>query len=132
VDQGLSSARQAALVAALEAVALILFAAALGIASFNTRGTNTGASPVAEVIVYLLFAAGMVLIARGLWRHSPLARTPMLLAQVFGLISAWLFIEGTGFAVVAGWIIAAVSVLGIVLTLRPSTGVDLQERGQAT
>jgi hypothetical protein len=126
VEQGLSPARQAALVAGIEAVALALFAVALGVASFNTRGTNTGASPVAEVVVYLLFALGMGLIARGLWRRSPLARTPMVLAQVFGLISAWLFIEGTGWAVPVGWLVAAVSVLGIVLTVRPATGADLQ------
>ncbi len=115
--------------AGAQALALVLFAIALGIASFNTRGTNTGASPVAEVVIYLLFAVCMGLIARGLWRRSPLARTPMVLAQVFGLISAWLFVEGSGFAVVAGWIMVAVSVLGIVLTLRPSTGADLQASG---
>lgn len=126
MSQGLSSARQAALVAAFEALVLVIFAIALGIASFNTRGTNTGASPVAEVTVYLLFAVCMGLIARGLWRRSALARTPMVLAQVFGLISAWLFIEGTGFAVIAGWLIVVVSVLGIYLTMRPSTGADLQ------
>lgn len=112
--------------AAFEAVVLVIFAIALGIASFNTRGTNTGAAPVAEVTIYLLFAAGMGLIARGLWRRSALARTPMVLAQVFGLVSAWLFIEGSGFAVVAGWLIVAVSVLGIVLAVRPSTGADLR------
>lgn len=125
MEQRLSPARQAAVVAGFEAVALVVFAAALGIASFNTRGTNTGASPVAEVTVYLLFAVCMGLIARGLWRRSPFARTPMVLAQVFGLISAWLFIEGTGWAVVAGWVIVVVSVLGIVLTLRPAVGQEL-------
>lgn len=113
--------------AALESLALVLFAVSLAIASFNTRGSNTGASPVAEVIIYLLFAAGMGLIARGLWRRSVLSRTPMVLAQVFGLISAWLFIEGNGWAVVAGIVIALVSVLGIVVTLRPGTAADLRE-----
>lgn len=112
--------------AGFEAVVLVLFALALGIASFNTRGTNTGASPVAEVVIYLLFAAGMGLIARGLWRRSALARTPMVLAQVFGLISAWLFIQGNGLSVVVGWLIVVVSVAGILLTIRPSTGDDLR------
>jgi energy-coupling factor transporter transmembrane protein EcfT len=125
VDQGLSPARQAAVVAGLEAAVLVIFAASLGIASFNTRGTNTGASPLAEVIIYLLFALCMGLIARGLWRRSRLARTPMVLAQVFGLISAWLFLEGDGAAVAAGVAIVVVSVLGIYLTLRPATGADL-------
>lgn len=111
--------------AAAEAIAIVIFAVAVGIASFNSRGTNTGASPVAEVVVYLLFALCMGLIARGLWRRSRLARTPMVLAQVFGLISAWLFWEGTGAAVAAGAGIAAVSVLGLILTLRPATGADL-------
>ena len=122
---GLTPARQVAVLAALEGLAIVVFAVALGIASVNTRGTNTGASPVAEVIVYLCFAACMGLIARGLWRRSRFARTPMALAQVFGLISAWLFWEGTGAAVVAGVLLAAVSVLGLYLTLRPATGADL-------
>ncbi len=127
MEQGLSPARQAALVAWAEAAGLAVFAVALGIASFNTRGTNTGASPIAEVALYLAFAACMGLVARGLWRRSPFARTPMVLAQVFGLISAWLFLEGDGPAVVAGVVIAVVSVLGLVLTLRPAAGADLRE-----
>jgi hypothetical protein len=125
VTKGLTPARQAAVLAALEGIAIVLFAIALGIASVNTRGTNTGASPVAEVVVYLCFAACMGLIARGLWRRSRFARTPMAMAQVFGLISAWLFWEGTGAAVVVGVVLAAVSVLGLYLTLRPATGADL-------
>lgn len=126
MKQALSPARQAAVIAGLEAVALVVFTIALGIASFDSRGTNTGASPIAEVVIYLLFAACLALIARGLWRRSPFARTPMVLAQVFGLITAWLFIDGDGWAVVAGWVIGAVSVAGILLTLRPSVGADLQ------
>jgi hypothetical protein len=125
VTKGLTPARQAAVLAALEGIAIVLFAIALGIASVNTRGTNTGASPVAEVVVYLCFAACMGLIARGLWRRSRFARTPMAMAQVFGLISAWLFWEGPGAAVVVGVVLAAVSVLGLYLTLRPATGADL-------
>lgn len=126
MEQRLSPARQAAVVAGIEAVALVGFAIALGIASINSRGTNTGASPVAEVVIYLLFAACLGLLARGLWRRSALARTPMVLAQVFGLISAWLFIDGEGWAVVAGWVIVIVCVIGILLTLRPAMGEDLQ------
>lgn len=114
------------MVAAVEAVALVGFTVSVGIASLQSRGSNTGSSPVAQVAVYLLFALGLALIARGLWRHSQFARTPMVLAQVFGLISAWLFIEGDGFAVVAGVLVAAVCVLGIVLTMRPATGRDLR------
>jgi hypothetical protein len=127
VGQGLSPARQAAVLAGFEALAIVVFAAALGIASFNTQGTNTGASPVAEVLVYLAFAVCIGLVARGLWRHSRFARTPMAFAQVFGLIIAWLLLEGDGWAVFAGAVVAAVSVLGLFLTLRPSTGADLED-----
>lgn len=126
MEQGLSPARQAALVAGAEAFALLVFALFLGVASVNSFGSNLGSAPVAEVIIYLLFAAGLGLIARGLWRRSAAARTPMVLAQVFGLISAWLFIEGTGAAVVAGVVVAIVSVVGIVLTVRPATSADLR------
>jgi hypothetical protein len=125
VGTALTPARQAAVVAAAEAVAIMAFALALGISSTSTRGTNTGASPVAEVVVYLCFAACMGLIARGLWRRSRFARTPMALAQVFGLVSAWLFWEGSGTAVAAGVLLAAVCILGLYLTLRPATGADL-------
>ncbi|HQR79291.1 MAG TPA: hypothetical protein PLT68_03615 [Actinomycetota bacterium] len=125
MGQGLTPARQAAVVAGTEAIAIFLFAVGVGIASFNTRGTNTGASPVAEVVVYLLFAAGLGLIARGMWRRSRLARTPMVLAQVFGLLSAWVFWEGNGAAVVVGVVIALVCVLGLVTAMRPATGADL-------
>lgn len=127
MEQGLTPARQAALVAGFEALAIVIFAAALGIASFNTQGSNTGASPVAEVIIYLSFAFCMGLVARGLWRRSRFARTPMVMAQVFGLISAWLFLFGDGFAVLAGVLIVLVCLAGLILTLRPATGADLDE-----
>jgi peptidoglycan/LPS O-acetylase OafA/YrhL len=127
VEQGLSPARQAAVVAGIEALAIVVFAVALGIASFDSRGTNTGASPVAEVVIYLLFALCMGLVARGLWRKSRFARTPMVLAQVFGLVSAWLLLEGDGYAVVAGVAVVAVCVAGLVLTMRPATGADLDD-----
>lgn len=127
MEQGLSPARQAALVAAVEAIVLLVFTLSLGIASFNSRGSNTGSAPLAEVIIYLLFTVGLGLIARGLWRRSAFARTPMVLAQVFGLISAWLFFEGDGAAKAAGIIIAIVCVVGIVLTVRPATGADLRD-----
>lgn len=112
--------------AAFEAAALLIFTIAVGIASLNSRGSNTGSSPVAEVAVYLSFVVGLGLIARGLWRRSVFARTPMVLAQVFGLISAWLFLEGDGAAKAAGVLLVAVCLLGIYLTVRPSTGADLQ------
>ncbi len=113
--------------AAVEALVIVVFAVALGIASFDSRGTNTGASPVAEVVIYLLFALCMGLVARGLWRKSRFARTPMVLAQVFGVISAWLLLEGDGYAVVVGVAIVALCVVGLVLTLRPATGADLDD-----
>lgn len=113
------------MVAGLEAAVLLIFAVSLGVASFNSRGSTMSSSPVAEVIIYMLFAAGLGLIARGLWRRSAFARTPMVLAQVFGLISAWLFLQGNGWAVVAGVVIVVVCLAGIFLTLRPATGREL-------
>lgn len=125
MKQGLTPARQAAVVAGIEALALLVFSVSLGIASINTRGANVDSSPVVEVSIYLLFAAGLGLIARGLWRRSVFARTPMVLAQVFGLISAWLFIQGDGPAKVAGVVVGLLCIAGIVLTVRPGTGADL-------
>lgn len=123
----LTPARQAAVVAAVEAVALLIFTIAVAIASLNPRGSSVGSAPIAEVIVYLSFVIGLALIARGLWRRSVFARTPMVLAQAFGLVSAWLFLEGDGAAVLAGVLLVVVCVLGIVLTVRPATSADLRE-----
>ena len=52
--------------------------------------------------------------------------TSLGLTVVYSII-AWLLLEGDGWAVFAGAVVAAVSVLGLFLTLRPSTGADLED-----
>ena len=46
-------------------------------------------APVVEIIIYLIFAAGIGLIARGMSAARSAARPPYLLAQIFVLIVAY-------------------------------------------
>lgn len=122
----LGAARQAALVASLETAAIVAYAAGVGVAATNSSGTTTGSAPVVLVMIYLAFAAGAGLIAWGLWTHRALARTPMMMMQVFGLVVAYPMIKGGGAAAAGGVVVAAVSALGLWLALRPSMDADLR------
>jgi len=41
--------------------------------------------------IYLVFAVGLVLVARGLWGRRAAVRTPFGVAQLFGLIVGWTY-----------------------------------------
>lgn len=107
-------------VVVLECLGLLLYTA--GIAVSAIRAEATVSSPVAEVVIYVLFVAGMAAIARGVARRSRWARAPYIVVQMFGLVVAWTLFNGDGAAVAAaGAIVACCSALGLVLALSPST-----------
>jgi hypothetical protein len=47
------------------------------------------ATTVALGVLLILYGAGVLLVARGVWRNRGWARTPALLVQFFGLVVAW-------------------------------------------
>jgi hypothetical protein len=111
-------------VAALEAVALAAYAVVIGVAALQTPD-SIAAGPVV-VVIFLLFAAGVGLCARGLWRRNRAARTPFGVAQLFGLVTGYTLMQGDGTAThVTGITVLAVSVVGIALVMSPGVGSAL-------
>ena len=103
---------------ATEVVGLVGYGIAIG---WVARGNGSGKVSVAPVLValYLIFAALVALVGRGIMRHRHWARTPYLLAQVFGIIVAYTLARGTGlvphvFAAIVG--VVAVAGLGVGLS----------------
>lgn len=90
--------RSAGAVAGIEAAGLVVYCIALALAALNTEGVNTSA-PIVEIIIYLVFALGIGLIARGMLAGRIGARPPYLLTQVFVLIIAYTLLVGDGVAV---------------------------------
>jgi hypothetical protein len=124
------SARDGALVAAtfvalIEGAALVAYAIGIGVSSL--RSTDAEAtSPVVVVIIYLLFAAGILVCARGLWTRRRAARTPFGVIQLFGLVIGWTLTQGDGeITHVIGYAVLAMSVVGVALVMSPALGREL-------
>lgn len=80
-------------------------------------GPSAVASPVGvavEVVLYLLFGAVLLVIARGVLRGSGAVLTPFVLAQLLGLTVALPLARSTGMASVIGWIATVLCLAGIV------------------
>ena len=106
----------------------VFVAVVIAVATGAAQGLS-GGSPglaVAEIVIWLCFVAGLVLIWWGLRRRKRLARTPFLLAQAFALVVVPLFVgSDVGGYRIAGWVLAVAAVSGIVLGLRPSVRREL-------
>lgn len=124
-----SSGRPGALVAAvtiaaLEALALAAYAVGIGVSAVQNPG-SVAAAPV-EIVLYLIFAGGLVAIARGLWGRRSMARTPFAVAQLFGLVIGWTLTQGDGDLVHRiGYAVLAISVVGIAAVMSPAVGEAL-------
>jgi len=111
-------------VAALETVSLVVYAVSLAVAAVQNPG-SISAGPVV-VAIFALFALGVGLCARGLWRRNRSARTPFGVVQLFGLVTGYTLVQGDGTAThLAGWAVLAVSVVGIALVMSPGVGAGL-------
>jgi hypothetical protein len=115
------------LVAIAGAEALAVTVVFVGVVVAVVTGALQGASggspglAVAEVVIWLMFVAGLLVIWWGLFRRRRLARTPFLLAQAFALVVVPLFVgsDVAGYRI-AGVVLAVAAVSGIVLGLRPT------------
>lgn len=122
--------RPLVVIAGAEALAVLGVFVAVVLAVLNGAAQGlTGGSPglaVADVVIWMLFVALLVLIWWGLHRRRRLARTPFLLAQAFALVVVpqLLGSDIVGYRI-AGWVLAVVAVFGIVLGLRPSVRREL-------
>lgn len=114
----------AAVVGAAQAAAIAVYAAVIAAVALQV-GANVAVAPV-EVVIYLLFAAGIALVVKGLLNRRRIARAPYVVTQMFGLIVGWTLTEGDGNAVhIAGWIVLVISLTGIALVLNPRVGAAL-------
>lgn len=115
------------MVAWIQTGLILVFAGMIGFTAQDSRGATADSAPLALIAILLAFAALTALIARGMWRKSAFARTPMLFLQVFGVVVAWPVVQGDGLAPVAGGALILLSVVGLYLTLRPATGADMAQ-----
>ena len=115
----------ATLLALVEAAALVAFAIGIAISSVTSSDAQA-TSPVVVVVVYLLFAAGIVGCARALWLRRRAARTPFGVIQLFGLVIGWTLTQGGGdLTHVAGYAVLVVAVVGVALVMSPALGREL-------
>jgi len=124
-------ARPGALTAAValvlvEAAAVIAYTIGIGVAAVQEPG-SVAAAPV-EIVIYLIFAAGMVACGRALWQRRRAARTPFGVVQLFGLVVGWTLTQGDGdLTHRIGYAVLAVSVVGIALAISPALGEGLED-----
>jgi len=115
-----------AAVAALEALAVLAYT--IGILVSGAQNPSSIAAPFVEVVIYLLFVLGIVLVARGLWQRRRWARTPFIVVQLFGLVIAYTLLSGDGDGIhVLGVVVGLISVAGIVAVFMPSTSAALDQ-----
>lgn len=129
--------RAAIALSALESVALVAYALAIGIAARDSRGSSITATGW-EMAVYFAFAALIGLLLLGLVRRNSLARTPFLVTQAFVVIVGWTVFSGDGgFTKTVGVLILIVGVVGVVVGFTPGLmsalegGADEPEPGHS-
>lgn len=107
--------RAAGFVAAVEAAALAVYCVVLAITATNSSGA-TQSAPVVEIAIFVIFAIGIGLVARGMLRGRTTARPPFMLTQLFVLVTAYTVWAGDGTTVkVVGALIGLLGLAGIVL-----------------
>ena len=116
----------AVVIALAQSLGLVLYAAAIGVASIGTP--NSGSAAPVAVIIFLVFAAGIGACAWGMWHGRQVTRTPFLVIQFFGLVTGWTLTQGDGDSVhAAGYAVLVLSVVGIALVMSPGVGSWLRD-----
>jgi hypothetical protein len=104
-------------VAVFESVSLAIYAVSLFLTSLSNE--TTLGSPVVETIIYLIFAALIYLVARGVRNAKSWARTPYFVTQVFVGITSYTLIAGTQLSFrLAGFLIGLVALGGLLAILK--------------
>lgn len=112
-------------IAGAETLGLIAYIVGIAVASRNSRGSSMTATGW-EILVYASFAALLAWLTWGLWRASPLSRTPFLVAQVFAVIIGYTVLAGDGWVTtVAGITLMAVGGVGAIISLSPAMATAL-------
>lgn len=100
-------------IAVAQGLALAIYAVSLLVTAIQVD-SEVG-SPISETIIYLIFAALILLVARGFNKGQSWARTPYLVIQLFlGIVAYTLFVGSGASYKVSGVILGATVVVGII------------------
>lgn len=113
-DGGAGAVRRAVWVAAVEAAGLLAYAVSIGVLALT--GSTEGSAPPVEVAIFVILAAGIALVARGLHSRLHLAYGPFVVTQLFGLVVGGTVVAGGSLLTrVIGVVILLVALLGLAL-----------------
>jgi hypothetical protein len=80
---------------------------------------STAGSPLAQFVIYSIFAASLAACTRGISKQQNWARTPYFLLQMFVVVAGYTLFSGTAMVYkVIGVVVTAVGVAGFVALLR--------------
>lgn len=98
---------------------LVVFAFGLSIAVRGTIEQSTAGSPLAQFVIYSMFAAALLGCTWGISKNQNWARTPFFVLQLFFVIAGYTLIIGTLVIYkVVGAIIAAMGAVGFFALIR--------------
>ena len=101
----------------VESAAIFLYGLAIVIK--GTLDKSTAGSPLAQFVIYSIFAASLAACTRGISKQQNWARTPYLLLQMFVVVAGYTLFSGTAMVYkVIGVVVTAVGVAGFVALLR--------------
>jgi hypothetical protein len=107
------SVQLAGVLVGLQGLAGVVFAVAVLVHAITSAGRSASAE-YAEVVFFLVLAAGVLAVAAGLLRGQPWTRTPAALLQILLLGVTW-YVLGPSGQVLAGILVAVFCLVTLVL-----------------
>lgn len=110
------SFRLAAVICAVEGLALLANGIAVGIASFNSFGFSESSAPLVEVAIFVAMAILMGALAKALFAGSRGARPPLFITQILVIVVGFTLWSGEGTPIkLAAVAVGLLGLVGIVL-----------------
>jgi hypothetical protein len=101
----------------LESAAIFLYG--LSIVIRGTIDQSTAGSPLAQFVIYSMFAMALAGCTWGISKNQNWARTPFMVLQIFFVITGYTLLNGTLVIYkVLGVIVAATGILGFIALIR--------------
>lgn len=123
--------RSLAFISALEGIFFVAYGVLIGIGvlTFGLTGPEAVSNPggvTLEVLIFLVFGAGLLLTAAGWWKVRRWARSPFVLAQMLALVVSIPLATALGSVEkLTGLVVTGMAGIGLVLSLLPATTARL-------